>query len=88
MLYGLIYGFGYDLSKDDYLFGFIRLAGLEHEIMENGCYFFKQPDRHKKIKFTWPQIDVLSVKTNVPSFIYVEDLEYVDFCMGSYLVCS
>ncbi|XP_057422781.1 F-box/kelch-repeat protein At3g23880-like [Lotus japonicus] len=62
-LTGFVYGFGYDHSKDDYLLVLLR---------------FHKHDGPEMTTFLRPQIEVLSVKTNVPSFIYGEEFKYVE----------
>ncbi|XP_057422508.1 F-box/kelch-repeat protein At3g23880-like [Lotus japonicus] len=78
---GFLYGFGYDQSNDDYFLVLIRFGRHEPQAIEHGdddlivCMTYGGP---KVTTFSRPRIEVLSLKTNVPSFIYGEELEYVE----------
>ncbi|XP_057450427.1 F-box/kelch-repeat protein At3g23880-like [Lotus japonicus] len=82
-LTGFLYGFGYDQSNDDYLLVLLRFGrhepepeAIEHS--RNGLLVRMTYGGPEVTTFSRPRIEVLSVKTNVPSFIYGEEFEYVE----------
>ncbi|XP_057422773.1 F-box/kelch-repeat protein At3g23880-like [Lotus japonicus] len=76
LLFGFLYGFGYDQSNDDYLLVLIRLGVCEPQVIVNTPESFVYSVQFGPL--TRPRIEVLSVKTNVPSFIYGEEVEYLE----------
>ncbi|XP_057425805.1 F-box/kelch-repeat protein At3g23880-like [Lotus japonicus] len=87
-LTGFLYGFGYDQSRDDYLLVLLRFGRHEpqpqaFEHSREGLLVCMTTGGPEVTTFSRPRVEVLSVKTNVPSFIYGEEFEYVELGSAS-----